>query len=57
MNDPVKTPPAPVAMQVQRNRRVDSHELFRGGNEVFIVHKGEEYRLRITRNEKLILTK
>lgn len=57
MNDPVKTPPAPVTMQVQRNRRVDSHELFRGGNEVFIVHKGEEYRLRITRNEKLILTK
>ena len=32
-------------------------ELFRGGNEVVIVHKGEEYRLRITRNEKLILTK
>lgn len=37
--------------------RLDSRELFRGGNEVLIVHKGEEYRLRITRNEKLILTK
>ena len=37
--------------------RLDSRELFRNGNEVLIVHKGEEYRLRITRNEKLILTK
>lgn len=37
--------------------RLDSRELFRNGNEVVIVHKGEEYRLRITRNEKLILTK
>lgn len=36
---------------------LDSRELFHGGNEVVIVHKGEEYRLRITRNEKLILTK
>lgn len=36
---------------------LDSRELFRSGNEVVIVHKGEEYRLRITRNEKLILTK
>ncbi|OHE60728.1 MAG: hypothetical protein A2X71_01060 [Thiobacillus sp. GWE1_62_9] len=42
-------PPSPV--------RLDSRELFRNGNEVVIVHKGEEYRLRITRNEKLILTK
>mgnify|MGYP004701414323 CR=1 FL=1 len=37
--------------------RLDSRELFRNGNEVVIVHKGEEYRLRMTRNEKLILTK
>ena len=42
-------PPSPV--------RLDSRELFRNGNEVVIVHKGDEYRLRITRNEKLILTK
>jgi len=37
--------------------RMDSRELFRNGNEILIVHKGEEYRLRITRNERLILTK
>ena len=31
--------------------------LFRGGQEVLIRHNGENYRLRITRNGKLILTK
>jgi hemin uptake protein HemP len=31
--------------------------LFRGGQEVLICHNGENYRLRITRNGKLILTK
>ena len=31
---------------------LDSRELFRSGNEVVIVHKGEEYRLRITRQNK-----
>lgn len=31
--------------------------LFRGQNEIFIHHNGEHYRLRITKNGKLILTK
>jgi hemin uptake protein HemP len=31
--------------------------LFQGGQEVLICHNGENYRLRITRNGKLILTK
>jgi hemin uptake protein HemP len=31
--------------------------LFQGGQEVLIRHNGEDYRLRITRNGKLILTK
>jgi hemin uptake protein HemP len=31
--------------------------LFRGSQEILIVHNGETYRLRITRNGKLILTK
>ncbi|MEW6036970.1 MAG: hemin uptake protein HemP [Pseudomonadota bacterium] len=34
-----------------------SEELFSATNEVVILHGGEEYRLRITRNNKLILTK
>ena len=31
--------------------------LFQGRQEVLIAHKGEAYRLRITKNGKLILTK
>ncbi len=37
--------------------RIDGAQLFGGQREVLIVHNGEEYRLRITRQEKLILTK
>lgn len=37
---------------------VDSGQLFEGGQrELIILHQGEAYRLRITRQEKLILTK
>jgi len=31
--------------------------LFQGSPEILIDHKGETYRLRITKNDKLILTK
>lgn len=34
-----------------------SDALFASGNEVLIQHHGEQYRLRRTRNGKLILTK
>jgi hemin uptake protein HemP len=36
---------------------VSSADLFRGRREVVILHNSEEYRLRITRAGKLILTK
>jgi hemin uptake protein HemP len=36
---------------------VSSDTLFRGRREIVIVHRGQEYRLRITRMDKLILTK
>jgi hemin uptake protein HemP len=35
--------------------RVD--ELLKGGREAILVHRGQEYRLRITSTGKLILTK
>ncbi len=38
-------------------RRVGSDELFGSQNEIVIEHNNEEYRLRITSNDKLILTK
>lgn len=38
-------------------RQIDSRDLLAGAPEVRIVHNGQEYRLRQTRNGKLILTK
>ena len=38
-------------------RQLDSRSLFDGAQEVRIEHLGQEYRLRQTRNGKLILTK
>ena len=36
---------------------VPADRLFKGTQEVLIGHNGETYRLRITKNDKLILTK
>ena len=36
---------------------IPSGHLFQGGQEILISHNSETYRLRITRNGKLILTK
>ncbi|MEH3148411.1 MAG: hemin uptake protein HemP [Methylobacterium frigidaeris] len=36
---------------------VESARLMRGRRELTILHAGERYRLRITANDKLILTK
>jgi hemin uptake protein HemP len=41
-------PPTPV---------IDVRELLAGAREAVIVHGGERYRLRLTANHKLILTK
>ena len=38
-------------------RRLDADAVFAGHREVVLVHRGQEYRLRITRANKLILTK
>ena len=42
---------------MEENQRLYSDALFSHGDEVFIQHRGEQYRLRRTRNGKLILTK
>lgn len=41
----------------RRLRQVRSADLFQGARALIIVHNDEEYRLRITRLGKLILTK
>jgi len=45
-----KTPPNHITV-------VESTRLMAGGNEIHIRHEGQTYRLRITKNGKLILTK
>ena len=40
-----------------QQKTIHSHELLQEGKEVFILHKGDQYLLRCTRNGKLILTK
>jgi len=37
--------------------RISTSELFHGQRYIVIVHRGEEYRLHITKAGKLILTK
>jgi hemin uptake protein HemP len=39
------------------NNRIDSHALFEGNREIVIAHGTEIYRLRVTAQNKLILTK
>ncbi|MCO6426624.1 MAG: hemin uptake protein HemP [Nitrosomonas communis] len=41
----------------EQNKPISSDSLFVASNEVVIQHQGEQYRLRRTRNGKLILTK
>ena len=48
-----QTSPAVVVSQPS----IESNALLRGTREVLIRHGGEVYRLRHTRNDKLILTK
>ena len=47
-----ETPP-----NVANNRMVTSEVLFSGTRELVIRHAGEDYRLRLTNQGKLILTK
>ena len=49
--NPVSLSPSP------RQEPLTTEQLFGKRQEIVIVHDGEAYRLRITRNNKLILTK
>ncbi|MGN1285192.1 MAG: hemin uptake protein HemP [Bradyrhizobium sp.] len=42
---------------IMRGNRLDSRELFAAEREIIIVHGEEHYRLRLTSQNKLILTK
>jgi hemin uptake protein HemP len=53
--EPARSEPS-TAVSSPRTR-LSSRDLFRGGREIVILHAGQEYLLRITRTDKLILTK
>jgi len=53
----VHSPGRAESAQRKGIRCIDSRRLLGGGRELVIEHAGEEYRLRLTRNDKLILTK
>ena len=50
-------PSEPPRPRPEARVSVTSEELLRGAQEIVIVHGGEEYRLRVTKSGKLILTK
>ena len=53
-------PPLPLrsaAAATPAVRRISSQSLLEGERELVIQHQGNEYHLRLTRNDKLILTK
>jgi hemin uptake protein HemP len=47
----------PAPADASRPRRIQSASLFGADREVVIIHQAQEYRLRITKADKLILTK
>ncbi|MGH8156755.1 MAG: hemin uptake protein HemP [Rhodanobacter sp.] len=59
LSPPLQSPavsrrPAAIAAAT---RHITSQSLLAGGRELVIQHQGGEYHLRLTRNDKLILTK
>jgi hemin uptake protein HemP len=52
----VNPPPSAIDPKHLNPRKIQSESLLGASREVVIVHKGREYRLRITQNGKLILT-
>ncbi|MDE2249365.1 MAG: hemin uptake protein HemP [Pseudomonadota bacterium] len=53
---PLPRSPRPAAEPLA-TRRVSSQLLLDGARELVIQHRGGEYHLRLTRNDKLILTR
>lgn len=52
-----KSPASPPEAPKVPSRRIRVEEILGGAREAVILHGHEEYRLRLTRNGKLILTK
>jgi hemin uptake protein HemP len=50
-------PPETKGDRATATKEVDVASLIGAGREVVLLHRGERYRLRVTANGKLILTK
>lgn len=57
MTNPPATPQPSPAGNTPPRPRVESTEILRGNSAVEIEHAGQRYLLRVTRENKLILTK
>jgi hemin uptake protein HemP len=53
----VQNPSATTRTLTMRGNRIDSRELFAHEREIIIAHGEDSYRLRLTSQNKLILTK
>jgi hemin uptake protein HemP len=51
------SPPPPDRSSLAEQPAIDVQQLLRGGNEARLIHQGVVYRLRVTRQGKLLLTK
>ena len=54
---PTQSPSATTRTLTMRGSRIDSRELFAAEREIIIAHGEDSYRLRLTSQNKLILTK
>jgi hemin uptake protein HemP len=54
---PPSTERNPLAEKPETRPRIDSEKIFGGATTVEIEHAGQRYLLRVTRENKLILTK
>jgi hemin uptake protein HemP len=52
-----ESPPAATRLLTMNGSRIDSRELFVSEREIIIAHGEDNYRLRLTSQNKLILTK
>ena len=50
-------PAIAIGQRARAQGSIATQQLFQGSQEILIDHHGETYRLRITKNGKLILTK
>lgn len=57
MNTPPKPPVPASQIPADLRPRIDSSQLLQGASTVEIDHAGQRYLLRVTRENKLILTK